>query len=79
MNTLCETLHYTDNSSKQVINKLRNIITFITPHYGIEERCTQGCGGGNLGGRDYLEHPGVDGKIILRYIFRKWDWGHGLD
>jgi hypothetical protein len=29
--------------------------------------------------RDYLEDPGVDGRIILRWIFRKWDVRHGLD
>jgi hypothetical protein len=29
--------------------------------------------------RDHLEDPGVDGFIILRRIFRKWDEGHGLD
>ena len=30
--------------------------------------------------RDHLENPGVDGRIILRWIFRKRDvGGHGLD
>jgi hypothetical protein len=23
--------------------------------------------------RDHLEDPGVDGRIILRWYFRKWD------
>jgi hypothetical protein len=41
--------------------------------YGGEERLIQGFGGGNLRVRDYLGDPGVDGRIILRWIFRKWD------
>jgi hypothetical protein len=28
--------------------------------------------------RDHLEDPGVDGRIILRWIFSKWDCG-GMD
>jgi hypothetical protein len=35
--------------------------------------------GGNLRDRDQLEDPGLDGRIILRWIFRKWDVGHGLN
>ena len=30
---------------------------------------------GNLRKRDHLGDPGVDGRIILRWIFRKWDVG----
>jgi hypothetical protein len=30
---------------------------------------------GNLSEKDHLEDPGLDGRIILRYIFRKWDGG----
>jgi hypothetical protein len=33
---------------------------------------------GNLRERDHLEDPGID-RIILRWIFRRWDGGHGLD
>jgi hypothetical protein len=25
--------------------------------------------------RDHLEYAGIDGRIILRWIFRKWDVG----
>jgi len=30
---------------------------------------------GNLIERDHLEDPGLDGRIILRLIFRKFDVG----
>jgi len=46
--------------------------------YGGEEKCMRGFGGGNLRKRDHLDDPGIDGRIILRWIFRKWvvgmDW-----
>jgi len=30
---------------------------------------------GNLSERDHLKDPGLDGRIILIWIFRKWDVG----
>jgi hypothetical protein len=30
---------------------------------------------GNLKKRDHLGDPGVEGRIVLRWIFRKWDVG----
>jgi len=41
--------------------------------YGEGERRVQGFWCGNLRGRDHLGDPGVDKRIILRWIFRKWD------
>jgi hypothetical protein len=41
--------------------------------YGRDERCIKCCVGGNLRERDHLEDPGIDGRIILKLILRKWD------
>ena len=34
---------------------------------------------GNLRERDHLKDRGVDGRIILRWIYRKGIWEYGLD
>ena len=39
--------------------------------YGGRKRCVQGFGWGNLRERDHWGDQGVDGRIILRWIFRK--------
>lgn len=33
---------------------------------------------GSLSERDHLEDLGVDGKIFLKWIFKKWGGGHGF-
>jgi len=43
--------------------------------YWGEERPIQGFGWENLRVRDHLGDSGVDGRIILRWISRKWDFG----
>jgi hypothetical protein len=27
----------------------------------------------------HVKDPGVDGRIIFKWVFEKWDRGHGLD
>jgi len=43
--------------------------------YWEEERPIQGFGWEKLRVREHLGDSGVDGRIILRLIFRKWDVG----
>jgi hypothetical protein len=43
--------------------------------YWREERRIQCFGGGNLRERDKFGDQGVDDRIKLRWIFRKWDVG----
>ena len=40
--------------------------------YGVDEMCLQGFSG-ETRRKQPLGRPGVDGKVTLRWIFRKWD------
>ena len=41
--------------------------------YGGRERCAQGFGGENLRERDHWGDQDVDGRLILRWVFSKWE------
>jgi hypothetical protein len=40
--------------------------------YGVQERCIQVYGRGDLMERDHLVDRGVDVRIILQWVFKKW-------
>ena len=54
-------------------DQIKNEMGGACSTYGGEKRW------GNLMKRNHLEDPGVDGRILIRWIFRKWDVRHGLD
>jgi hypothetical protein len=47
--------------------------------YEEKEEAYTGFWWGNLRERDHLGDPGLDKRIILIWIFMKWDVSHGLD
>jgi hypothetical protein len=77
-------LHTTMNAKimlyiNHLCDQIENVIGGACSTYG-ERRVTDRLWWGNLRDRDHSENPGVDGRIILRWSFRKWDaGGHGLD
>jgi hypothetical protein len=47
--------------------------------YGRQERCLQGCGGGDLMEKDHSKDLDIDQRMILKWILRSGMGRHGLD
>ena len=59
----------------RVIKSRRMRWAWHVARMGEEETRVQGLWGGDLREGDHSGDPGVDGRTILRWIFRKWDVG----
>jgi hypothetical protein len=51
-----------------------NLLYFHSPLYGGKD--STGFWWGDLRDEDHLEVPDVDAKIILKWVFKKWDGRH---
>jgi len=63
---ICTSTHYCSGDKIE-----KNEVSRACSAYRGEEMHIQGFFGGNLRERDHFGEPGVDGRIILRWIFRK--------
>ena len=64
--------------SPNIIQVNKNEMGWACSTYGREEGCMQVLWG-NLRERDHMEDPGINGRIVLICIFRKWYGEYGLD
>ena len=70
---------YSSPNINQVIKLRRTRWAGHVAHMGGRGEVHTGFWWGNMRERDYLEDPGIDGSVISKRIFRKWDGGNGLD
>jgi hypothetical protein len=60
-----------------LLKKKRHNRACVEERYGGDERCIQSFSGETREG-DHLEDPGIDVRIILKWILEKWNGAHGL-
>ena len=63
---------YTDWATRPTMNNNNNRDGPGMWHVWETEEVHTGFWWGNMRERDHLEDPGVDGRIMLRWVFRKW-------
>jgi len=67
-------------SSPNIVSVIKSRrMRWVGQVYGGRGKVYTGFLWGKLRERDHLEDPGVDGRITLRWVLRKWNGGHGLD
>jgi hypothetical protein len=70
-------LYFLSNIIQVIISRIMRLVGHVV-HMGRGGEHA-GCWCGNLREREYLKDLGLDGRIILKWMFKKWVWGHGLD
>jgi hypothetical protein len=68
---------YKGKYRKYFLRKFNFLSEFVVSEAGVggKGQANTGFGWGNLRVRDLSKDPDVDGKILLRWIFRRWDRG----
>jgi hypothetical protein len=66
-------LYSSPNNVQVIKSRKMRWVGHVARMVGGKRRGYAGFWWGNLRERDHLENPGINGCIILRWIFRKWD------